>query len=176
MAAAGWANQTEKKPALKSQAGYRVVLILGGLALAVPAHRYSGPLRFWHVNWIEAWSCVAAIALGLAFCWWARLHLGRFWSSHVTRKSNHRVVDSGPYALVRHPIYTGILCATYATAIAKGTLFGICGNIIITLGIWMKARLEEQWLTQELGQDYEAYRRGVPMLIPFGPKPRPRST
>lgn len=175
MAAAGWTNETEKKPALKSQAGYRVVLILGGLVLGIPAHRYSGALRFWHVNRIEAWSCVAAIALGFAFCWWARLHLGRFWSSQVTRKSNHRVVDSGPYAIVRHPIYTGILCATYATVAAKGTLFGILGGAIITLGIWMKAHLEEKWLSQELGQDYEAYRRRVPMLLPFGPKPRTSS-
>jgi protein-S-isoprenylcysteine O-methyltransferase Ste14 len=172
IAAAGWTNRTEKKVALTSQAGYRVVLIMGGLVLAVPAHRYTGALRLWHVNWIEAWICVGLVAVGFAVCWWARIHLGRFWSSLVTRKSDHRVIATGPYAIVRHPIYTGILCAVYATAAAKGTIFGICGAVIITVGLWMKARLEEKWLSQELGQDYDAYRRRVPMLLPFGPKPR----
>jgi protein-S-isoprenylcysteine O-methyltransferase Ste14 len=172
IAAAGWTNRTEKKAELASQAGYRIVLIGGGLVLAMPAHGYSGTLRFWHVNWIEAWACVMLIALGFGFCWWARIHLGRFWSSQVTRKSDHRVIDTGPYAMVRHPIYTGILCAVYATAAAKGTLFGVCGAAIITTGIWMKARLEESWLSQELGRDYDGYRLRVPMLLPFGPKPR----
>jgi protein-S-isoprenylcysteine O-methyltransferase Ste14 len=172
IAAAGWTNRTEAKPAPTSQAGYRIVLTIGGLVLAVRAHGYTGDLRFWHVSWTGAWICVGLIAAGFEFCWWARIHLGRLWSSQVTRKSDHRVIDTGPYAIVRHPIYTGILCAVYATAAAKGTIFGICGAIIITVGIWMKARLEEKWLGQELGQDYEAYRRRVPMLLPFGPKPR----
>src|SRR5438445_12979167 len=48
--------------------------------------------------------------------WWARIHLGRLWSSNVTRKKNHHVVDSGPYGIVRHPIYTGVIVASIATA------------------------------------------------------------
>jgi len=172
VAASGWTNRTEKAPELTSQAGYRIVLIIGALVLGVPAHGYAGALRVWHVNWVEAWVCVGLIAAGFAFCWWARIHLGRFWSGQVTRKSDHRVIDTGPYAIVRHPIYTGVLCAVYATAAAKGTVFGICGAIIFTVGFWMKARLEEKWLSQELGQDYDAYRLRIPMLLPFGPKPR----
>ena len=86
-------------------------------------------------------------------------------------KPDHKVVDTGPYALVRHPIYTGILLAGYATAALKGTVLGIAGASVITLGIWMKARLEETWLAQELGAEaYGGRRRRLPMLVPLGPK------
>src|SRR6185503_5263841 len=71
---------------------------------------------------------------------------------------------------VRHPIYTGILLAVYATAALKGTVLGLAGAAVITTGLWMKARLEEGFLREELGPDYDAYRKRVPMLLPFGPK------
>jgi protein-S-isoprenylcysteine O-methyltransferase Ste14 len=111
------------------------------------------------------------IAVGIAFCWWARLHLGRLWSARVTMKADHRVIDTGPYGIVRHPIYTGLLLALYATAAAKGTALGVAGAVVMTWGFWVKARLEERWLVQELpAGDYAAYRRRVPMLLPFGPR------
>ena len=171
LAAAWWSNSTEKRVGLGAELGYRIVQLSGVLLLLVPAHGYEGVLRLWHIGWTGAWICVALIALGLAFCWWARIHLGRLWSGMVTRKTDHRVIDTGPYALVRHPIYTGILLAVLATMAAKGTVPGIAGAVLITVGLWMKARIEERWLAQELGPgDYEAYRCRVPMLLPFGPK------
>lgn len=108
----------------------------------------------------------------IKFIWWAaRIHLGALWSGWITRKTNHRLVDSGPYAIVRHPIYTGILLAVYGTAAAKGTIFGLVGAFLVTLGLWMKAGLEEKWLHQELDAGaYEAYRSKVPRLTPFGPR------
>jgi len=94
----------------------------------------------------------------------------RGWSQ-LTRKADHRVVDSGPYAVVRHPIYSGLLLSLLATAAVKGTLLGLGGFALLLLGIWMKARLEERWLIQELGEGaYVDYRKRVPMLLPFGPK------
>ncbi len=171
LAAAGWSNSAEKRLGFRAEAGYRTVLVIGALIFFVPAHGYEGPLRLWHIGWGGAWVCVALVALGFAFCWWARIHLGRLWSGTVTRKTDHRVIDSGPYAIVRHPIYTGILLAVLATLAAKGTVLGIAGAILITLGLWMKARIEERWLSQELGAGaYDAYRRKVPMLLPYGPK------
>jgi protein-S-isoprenylcysteine O-methyltransferase Ste14 len=95
------------------------------------------------------------------------------WSGTITKKADHRVIESGPYAIVRHPIYTGILLAVLATALVKGTVLALVGAAVITLGLWMKAKLEEGWLRQELGPDaYDAYRRRVPMLVPFGPTAR----
>jgi protein-S-isoprenylcysteine O-methyltransferase Ste14 len=171
LAAAGWSAPTDKSVGVKGEIAYRIVLIVGGLVLLVPAHGYRGPLRLWHVTLDQAWACAGAMVLGFAFCWWARIHLGKLWSGHITKKADHRVIDTGPYRIVRHPIYTGILVAVYATAIAKGTIPGVVGALIITVGIWMKARLEEGWLGQELdAQAYATYRRRVPMLIPFGPR------
>ncbi len=171
IAAAAWSNNTEKGVGLADALRYRIPQLAGAALLLVPAHGYRGPLRLWQVNWTGAWVCVALVALGLGFCWWARIHLGRLWSGAVTRKADHRVVDSGPYAIVRHPIYTGILLAIFATAAIKGTAYGVAGALLSLLGLWLKARLEERWLSRELGAGaYEAYRRRVPMLLPFGPK------
>jgi protein-S-isoprenylcysteine O-methyltransferase Ste14 len=168
--AAAWQAKTEKAPGARAELPYRLVLLVGGVSLFVPAHGYVGPLRLWSVTRGEAWVCVALIAAGFAFCWWARIHLGALWSGNVTKKTDHRVIDTGPYGIVRHPIYTGILLAVYATVAAKGTVWGIVGGVFITVGLWMKATLEERWLRQEIGPDaYDAYRRRVPMLVPFGP-------
>jgi protein-S-isoprenylcysteine O-methyltransferase Ste14 len=108
------------------------------------------------------------MVVGFAFCWWARIHLGKLWSGIITRKTDHRIVDTGPYGLVRHPIYTGLLLAILATMVAKGTIIGIAGAAVIATGIYMKARLEERFLRQELGPAaYDEYAGRVPMLVPF---------
>jgi protein-S-isoprenylcysteine O-methyltransferase Ste14 len=168
--AARWTNRTEAQPAPESVLSYRAALLAGTVLTFVPAHGYEGALRLWHIGWTGAWVCVALIAIGLGFTWWARIYLGRLWSGRVTRKAEHRVVDTGPYALVRHPIYTGLLLAALATAAAKGTVLGVAGFAMLLLGLTLKARLEERWLEGELeGGAYADYRRRVPMLVPGWP-------
>ncbi len=165
--AAGWAAQTHKAQTLRAQLGYRSLLVLGALVLGIPAHGYSGSLRLWQVNATQAWLCVGLLAAGIAFAWWARIGMGRLWSGRITRKAGHVVLDSGAFAIVRHPIYLGILVAVYATALAKGTLWGVAGALMVTVGLLLKARLEERWLTDEFGAAYAAYRHRVPMLLPL---------
>jgi protein-S-isoprenylcysteine O-methyltransferase Ste14 len=170
LAAAGWSNRTESRPSVGPEIGYRLWMGVGAVLMFVPAHGYEGPLRLWHVGWMGAWACAALVGVGMLIVWWARWHLGRLWSGRITRKADHRVVDSGPYAVVRHPIYSGLLLSLAATAVAKGTVLGVVGFGCLLIGIWVKARLEEIWLTQELGTDaYASYARRVPMLLPFGP-------
>jgi protein-S-isoprenylcysteine O-methyltransferase Ste14 len=118
------------------------------------------------------WVLIGALAAGLAFTWWARIHLGELWSVSVTRKDNHRVVQSGPYTLVRHPIYTGLLIALAATAAAKGSALAFAGLALFAIGFVVKARLEERFLREELGPEYDAYAARVPMLVPFWPTRR----
>ena len=104
------------------------------------------------------------------FTWWARIHLGRFWSNAITHKEGHRVIDTGPYGLVRHPIYTGLIAGMLVTGVAVGTITAMLGAVLISLGMWQKARMEEDFLVAELGADaYGSYCRRVPMLIPFLP-------
>jgi protein-S-isoprenylcysteine O-methyltransferase Ste14 len=105
---------------------------------------------------------------GLALTWWARIQLGGLWSSAITRKEKHRLVEIGPYALVRHPIYTGLIIALLATAAIEATQLALLGAQLIALGLWVKARAEERFLSTELAPEtYESYRRRVPMLVPF---------
>ncbi|MER9297032.1 isoprenylcysteine carboxylmethyltransferase family protein [Mesorhizobium sp. M0621] len=172
LAAAFWADPAQRRAGLQAELRYRVVTVFGATLLFIPAHGYEGRLRLWIPNPIEAWICVVLIAIGLAFAWWARLHLGRLWSGTVTAKAEHRVVDTGPYGLVRHPIYTGLLLAILATMAAKGTAWGIAGAVLLTIGIVMKARLEERFLRGELGTAYDDYARRMPMLVPFAPARR----
>jgi protein-S-isoprenylcysteine O-methyltransferase Ste14 len=168
-AAAFWADPAAKRAGFQAEFRYRAALMIGTILLFIPAHGYTGRFRLWIPNSTEAWVCVMLIAIGLAFAWWARLHLGRLWSGTVTAKAKHRVVDTGPYRLVRHPIYTGLLLAILATMAAKGTVWGIAGAALLTIGIVMKARLEESFLRGELGSAYDDYARRVPMLVPFAP-------
>jgi protein-S-isoprenylcysteine O-methyltransferase Ste14 len=172
--AAAWQRRTEKRAGAAVELRYRVVFVIGALLLAVSARGYGALAQpLWHLTDGEAWAGVAVIVIGIAFAWWARVHLGSLWSGTITRKKDHRVVESGPYAIVRHPIYTGILLAVFATAVEQGTGLALVAAALVTVGLWMKARLEESWLRQELGAAaYEAYRRRVPMLIPFAPTER----
>jgi protein-S-isoprenylcysteine O-methyltransferase Ste14 len=93
------------------------------------------------------------------------------WSGWITKKECHHIVDTGPYGIVRHPIYTGLIASAFATALMKGTILALLGATVMTLGFWIKARLEERFLREQLGlATYDDYRRRVPMLMPFGPK------
>lgn len=140
------------------------------LLFAVHARQHRGSWRLWTVPIGAGWAMVALCFIGFAFAWWARIHLGQLWSAFVTRKVDHHIVDTGPYGIARHPIYSGIILAAIGTAIIKGTVFAIAGALLATLGFWIKARLEEGFLREELGAEaYDAYRRRVPMLVPFGP-------
>jgi protein-S-isoprenylcysteine O-methyltransferase Ste14 len=121
----------------------------------------------WQAGGVAGWACVAAELGGFVFAWWARIHLGKLWSGAITLKPDHRVVEDGPYRLVRHPIYTGILLALYASLAMTGSLAGIAGAALMTAGFVWKARIEESWLAGELGSAYADYRRRVPMLVPF---------
>jgi protein-S-isoprenylcysteine O-methyltransferase Ste14 len=113
------------------------------------------------------WTFFALTIGAFAFCWWARAHLGRLWSGFVTLKEDHRVVDSGPYGLVRHPIYTGAMFAALMTALIRASPIALVGFCLFTLGFWMTARIEERFLRDQLGAGaYDDYARRVGMLVP----------
>ena len=165
--ASWWSARTQKRAARSTELLYHVLIGVGAVLMTPWAARGVGAAPLWNPGVIGSYLLAAAVLAGLMFTWWARIHLGRLWSSAITRKENHRIVDSGPYALVRHPIYTGLIAAILASAIAEATLTALIGAALIVLGLRVKARAEERFLIGELGADaYEAYRRGVPMLVP----------
>lgn len=182
MAAALWSARTVKRPDRSGEVLYRILTLAGFVLLLAPAlKRVSGHYeivnwpgilghRFWIPPLPLGWTMVGVAAAAFLFAWWARIYLGRLWSGSITRKEGHVVVDAGPYGIVRHPIYTGILGAAIATVVVSGSVHAILGAACLIVGYWLKARLEERFLRGELGADaYDSYRRRVPMLVPFGP-------
>ncbi len=114
-----------------------------------------------------AYTGFAITIAGVLLAAFARLCLGGNWSAVVAIKDGHELVRRGPYALVRHPIYSGFLLAMLGTAIAFGEWRCLVGLLLATAGFWQKARLEEQFLVQRFGPEYVQYRTAVKALIPF---------
>ena len=105
-------------------------------------------------------------AIGLAFAIWARVEIGRLWSSAVALKAEHTLVRGGPYAITRHPIYSGLLLALLGTAIARDTEAALLGFPLLCAGLFVKSKQEERLLLERFGPEYEKYRAEVPALIP----------
>ena len=113
--------------------------------------------------------CVGAVVtvLGLLFAVWARQYLGSNWSHAVTVKQGHELITTGPYALVRHPIYTGILTGFLGTAIALSQVRGVIGFVLIFLVLWTKLRKEEEWMRSQFGETYATYAHQTAALVPY---------
>jgi protein-S-isoprenylcysteine O-methyltransferase Ste14 len=165
--AAWWSERVIKRPGLRYEVAYRLFIGTGVMLLFgyYPYLRGSDAV-LWRLPSLAAWSLLAPVTLGFIVTWWARIHLGRLWSSSVTRKSEHRVIETGPYRLVRHPIYWGLTLAAVSTAVIRGRLSAILGALALAFGFYVKARLEERFLREELGPEYELYTRRVGLLLP----------
>src|ERR1700722_11524882 len=143
IAAVAWSAKTKVQMRTDMFGLHRALLSLGAVLLFIP----SGPgalfgvnsiawltQKLWHEPDWAAWTLFALVAVGFGFCWGARVHLGRLWSGYVTLKEGHRVVDTGPYGLVRHPIYSGIIFAALATACLRASPAGFFGVALIAAG------------------------------------------
>ena len=113
------------------------------------------------------WAGAVVTLGGLMFSVWGRRYLGSNWSQEVTLKKNHELITSGPYALVRHPIYTGLLLGFLGCALARGEWRGLLAVLLVFAALWHKLRLEEKWMRARFGLSYEAYSRRVSALLPY---------
>jgi protein-S-isoprenylcysteine O-methyltransferase Ste14 len=165
-----WVSPTIKRAGAAPEVLYRIVMLVGIVLLfGLYSSGYEIKYRFWDpLRDAPGWAMLAPAVTGLALSWWARVNLGPLWSGTITRKNNHRVVHTGPYALVRHPIYAGIALSLFATAVVRGTPMSFLGAALMVLGFYAKARREERFLREELGPEaYDAYAKRVPMFVPF---------
>ena len=112
-------------------------------------------------------------SIGLALCTlggllaiWSRYLLGQNWSGTVQLKQGHELIDSGPYHLIRHPIYSGFLLLFLGNAVMVGDWRGLLAVVIVFVSFWRKSTLEEKWLTQYFGEVYRAYRQRTKALVP----------
>jgi protein-S-isoprenylcysteine O-methyltransferase Ste14 len=107
------------------------------------------------------------VSAGVAFSIWARFTLGTSWSAQPSIRQDHELILRGPYRLVRHPIYTGILTAMLGSAIQLGLLRSLLGFIACAAGLLIKLAVEEQLMVQQFGNRYLEYRTHVRRLVPF---------
>ena len=115
---------------------------------------------------------LALAGLGLTICGtglsiWARLVLGENWSSFPSVKHNHALIVTGPYRIVRHPIYTGLLIALLGSALQYGLVRSFLAVLTCAVGLYLKVSAEEEFMVQRFGEAYIRYRRGVNALVPF---------
>jgi len=104
--------------------------------------------------------------LGAGIAIWARTILGGNWSAEVSLKVDHQLVRSGPYAYVRHPIYTGLLLAVTGTAVVIGEWRGLLAILVAAVGISLKAKREEALMIGAFGDRYQQHRRDTGFLLP----------
>lgn len=129
------------------------------------------PWRFLHQAWAPPLPELELLGLGLVvvgmtFAIWARVYLGGNWSGTVTVKQDHELVRSGPYAIVRHPIYSGILLAMLGTAVAQREIRGLLATALLLLAFWVKSRYEEGFMRETFGAAYDEYRASTGALVP----------
>ena len=167
-----WAMSANLKPTELSEPAQsrlsRLAVMLGAIALlALPSvpisllnHRFLP-----HDGWCF-WLGATLTAAGLLFSIWARHHLGKNWSQAVTVKHDHELIVTGPYSIVRHPIYTGLLLAFIGSAIARAEWRGLFAVVLVFVALWRKLKLEEKWMHAHRNRRIEAYSRQVAALVP----------
>lgn len=114
------------------------------------------------LQWVGVGLCLA----GFGFAVWARMHIGRNWGMPMTLREGHELVTSGPYAYVRHPIYSGLMLAMIGSACTAGLLW-LLGLVLYFSYFLCSARSEERTMLQQFPGAYSAYQRRTKMLIPF---------
>jgi protein-S-isoprenylcysteine O-methyltransferase Ste14 len=143
------------------------VSVLAGVGLGVFAARRAGGLALPGPGWWPLALGLAMFTAGLALRAWAVHELGRFFKFTVVVQADHRVVDSGPYRLIRHPSYTGLLVAELGLGIALGTWLSIPACLLPPLiGFGLRLTHEERVLAEELGEPYRSYMRRTWRLVP----------
>jgi protein-S-isoprenylcysteine O-methyltransferase Ste14 len=160
-----------KRTAHTEASGARLAMVAGLVAGAALIFQQSGPFGRLNTRFVpeRAWikGCgELLVAAGVGIAIWARRHIGEFWSARVTLKEDHRLIQSGPYARVRHPIYTGVLVAMMGTALFVGEWRALLGVLLVFVTHWLKARREEALLTEQFGAEYREYRERTGSLVP----------
>lgn len=166
----GWlaVKRAARRQSWSSRLGQAGIAAGGYFLIFDPALRL-GPFA-WRIApdlaWV-AWMGLAITIAGLALAVWARVTMGKNWSAMVTVKKQHELVRRGPYRIVRHPMYSGIILAALGTVIVFGRASGLFGLVLVFVGFWLKLRLEEQFMTEEFGAQYIQFKQQVRALIPF---------
>ena len=161
-------KRTVQRQPIAVQVFYTVLLVIGGCMVFVPNIGIPWLDRpLYPVTVSIAYQCFLIVLIGVAFTIWARFRLGTNWSNNVTVKEDHTLMRTGPYRLVRHPIYSGILFGMLGSALQRGEVRCFIGVLFFFLSYWLKSRVEERFMVQNFGDEYLQYRHKVKALVPF---------
>jgi protein-S-isoprenylcysteine O-methyltransferase Ste14 len=122
--------------------------------------------RFMPRDFASAISGVALTWLGIGLAIWARYHLAEYWSARVTIKEDHQLIRTGPYAHLRHPIYSGVILATIGSALVIDEWRCVLGICVVLAAFCLKAKREETMLSQQFGSAFDAHKQSTGFLIP----------
>jgi protein-S-isoprenylcysteine O-methyltransferase Ste14 len=146
---------------------WHLTFVAGALLLALPdggAHWFDR--RFLPVSAAASDIGTLMVAAGLALAVWARRHLGANWSGEVMLKQVHELIQTGPFRLIRHPIYAGLLLALSGSALARGEWRGIAGLLLFGTGIMRRILVEERWMREAFGAEHARYSARTARLVP----------
>ena len=160
-----WVVKSKKKGFLNEIAGLSK-LLLSGLLLHVLIFlnfNYFSYKKFLTIKIIG----LGIIALGFFICILARQYLSKNWSGKVAIQKEHSLIINGPYKIIRHPIYSGVLIMMIGSSIIIGNLFCFIWVIFCFMGLYRKSKQEEHLLEKEFGEEYDKYKKGTKMMIPY---------
>lgn len=168
-----WSARTAKKETQQESLWVRICVYWLPLLVAVlllgPGPWFGHSLL--REQFVPHSTVIYSIGLGLAFCGaslaiYSRFLLGQNWSATVQLKQDHELIARGPYRVVRHPIYTGLLLLFLGNAVMVGDWRGLVAVAIVFASFWRKLRLEESWLAGHFGQSYRDYQAQTKALVP----------
>lgn len=128
--------------------------------------RFNGPQLFPRLMFIRIVGFILT-GIGLLFALWARIYLGSSWDSYISLRLNHKLVRTGPYSIVRHPIYSGFMLALIGSFLNFGHLRSLIAAVMVTLAWVYKAGLEEAFMKKHFETEYDQYCQHVKRLVPM---------
>ncbi|HKT52309.1 MAG TPA: isoprenylcysteine carboxylmethyltransferase family protein [Candidatus Angelobacter sp.] len=164
-----WAIRIKKAERRESSLSYLLHRVLVGAGFLLIF--FDLPWKWLHrrmlpsSEWLPLLGITVALA-GFGLAIWARMHIGRNWSSAVVAKSEHELICSGPYRWVRHPIYSGLMLALLGTALVQDQVRGLIALLLVYAGWKIKSRLEERMMVSTFGDQYTAYANSTGALFP----------
>ena len=159
-----WIVKSRDKGILNEIAGL-AKLFFSGLVLHIPEFipfKYFSYKQFF----LTQIAGLLIISFGVFICIWARECLSQNWSGKVIIQREHALIKNGPYKIIRHPIYSGVLIMMFGSSIIIGNILGFIWVLFCFIGLYRKSKQEEDLLEKEFGKDYNEYKMDTKMIIP----------
>lgn len=163
---------TSKKTVARPERGKQlgaVLFIWAGFALVFNHDGFGSflAIRLAPQTGLPAQMGLALDLVGVLFAIWARLTIGRNWSHIMALKEKHELVQTGPYGIVRHPIYAGMLLAVLGVAMTTSSLASYLGFICMLIGLLVRVQSEDRLMAKQFAEAHSAYRQRTKKLVPF---------